>query len=555
MLDVTDKARAAAKTNAPPSDFQQHLAVLEAQGLVTRVDRPINKDTELHPLVRWQFQGGLAEDARRAFVFTNVVDSGGRKYDMPVVVGALGASARIYSIGMGRPVDEIEDAWTRAIANPIAPVRVSSPPCQEVVITGDALRAPGQGLAALPVPISTPGFDCAPYLTATLAVTRDPETGIQNMGTYRAGLKATDRLGVRMAARIGGAGGYQHWRKHNKLKTPMPCAIVVGAAPVAMFTGPMKLAIDLDEMGVAGGLAGAPIRIAKCITVDLDVPADAEIVIEGLIDPELLEPEGPFGESHGHVALEDFNMSMQVTAITRKRAAVFVSIVSQVTPSESSTLKRVAYEPMFLTHLRDRLSIKGIKRVSMHEPLTNLRKVIFLQFVQGVPRTEVWRALHGASSLLADCGKICIAVSEDIDPTNTDGVFWSLAYRSNPSDDVHIMPHRSAGHGPKSGAHGEESTILIDATLKASAPPLALPAREFMERARGIWQELGLPTLSPRPPWHGYSLGDWADDWENFARRAVKGEWEASGRETFARRRGGVTPETPVRDVEGKKKA
>jgi UbiD family decarboxylase len=554
MLDVAAKARQAAMTAGPPSDFQKHLAALEAQGLVTRIDRPINKDTELHPLVRWQFQGGLAEDQRRAFLFTNVVDSAGRKYDMPVVVGGLGASARIYSVGMGRPVEEIETAWTNAIANPIPPVRVASPPCQEVVITGDALRGAGQGLAALPVPISTPGFDSAPYLTATLAVTRDPETGIQNMGTYRGALKATDRLGVRMAARIGGAGGYQHWRKHNKLKVPMPCAIVIGAAPVVMFTGPMKLAIDLDEMGVAGGLAGAPIRIAKCVSVDLDVPADAEIVIEGMIDPELLEPEGPFGESHGHVALEDFNMSMQVTAITRKRAAVFVSIVSQVTPSESSTLKRVAYEPMFLTHLRDRLSIKGVRRVSMHEPLTNLRKVIFVQFAHGVPRTEVWRALHGASSLLADCGKICIAVSEDIDPTNTDGVFWSLAYRSNPIDDVHIMPHRSAGHGPKSGAHGEESTILIDATLKHSAPPLALPAREFMERARGIWEELGLPTLSPRPPWHGYSLGDWADDWETFARRAVKGEWEQSGTETFARRRGGVTPETPVRDVETPKK-
>src|SRR2546430_9102333 len=366
MLDVTDTARAAAATTAgPPADFQKHLAALEAQGLVPRIDRPINKDTELHPLVRWQFQGGLAEDQRRAFRFPTVIDSAGRKYDMPVAVGALGASARIYSVGMGRPVEEIENAWTAAIANPIPPVRVVSPPCQEVVITGDALRGPGRGLAALPVPISTPGFDAAPYLTATLAVTRDPESGIQNMGTYRGALKATDRLGVRMAARIGGAGGYQHWRKHNKLKTPMPCAIVVGAAPVVMFTGPMKLAIDLDEMGVAGGLAGAPIRIATCVTVDLDVPADAEIVIEGLIDPELLEPEGPFGESHGHVALEDFNMSMRVTAITHRQAPVFASIISQVTPSESSVLKKVAMEPLFLTHLRQQLAIPGVRRVVM----------------------------------------------------------------------------------------------------------------------------------------------------------------------------------------------
>src|SRR6201991_1159426 len=180
------------------------------------------------------------------------------------------------------------------------------------------------------------------------------------------------------------------------MKKPMPCAIVNGCAPVVVFTGPQKLAIDMDEMGVAGALAGEPIRTVKCVTVDLEVPADAEIVIEGLIDPELLEPEGPFGESHGYVALEDFNMSMQVTAITHKRTPVFVSIVSQVTPSESSVIKRVAYEPMFLSHLRDTLSVGGIRNVVLHEPLSNIRPVIFLQFAPGTPRSEVWRGLNGA---------------------------------------------------------------------------------------------------------------------------------------------------------------
>jgi UbiD family decarboxylase len=553
MLDVSADARRSAPVAGPPLDFQAHLAALEARGLLVRVDRPINKDTELHPLVRWQFQGGLAESERRAFLFTNVVDGAGRRYDFPVAVGALAASPEIYAVGMGRPVEEIEAAWVRAIAHPIAPVRVMSPPCQAVVITGDALRGEGKGLARLPVPISTPGFDAAPYLTATLCVTRDPDSGIQNMGTYRGQLKATDRLGVRMAARIGGAGGYLHWRKHNKRGEPMPCAIIIGCAPVAMFTGGMKLPIDLDELSVAGGLAGAPLRVAKAVTVDLDVPADAELVIEGLIDPELLEPEGPFGESHGHVALEDFNMSMQVTAITHRPSPVFVSIISQVTPSESSVLKKVAMEPLFLTHLKDQLSIKGVRRVVLHEPLSNLRKVIFVQYAQGTARTEVWRGLHGAASLLADCGKICIAVSEDVDPSNADAVFWSLAYRCNPIEDVHVAPHRSAGHGPKSGPRGEESTLLIDATLRHAAPPLALPARDFMERARAIWQELGLPALTPQPPWHGYSLGDWSTVWDRYAERAVAGKWEESGVETFARRRGGLTPETPVREVEKSK--
>src|SRR5271169_668475 len=360
MLDKSASDKKKRNVSGPPLDFQEHLARLEADGLLVRIERPINKDTELHPLVRWQFQGGLREDERRAFLFTNVVDSEGRRYDVPVTIGALAASAQIYGVGMGRPVEAIGDAWMAAIANPIAPVRTTAAPCQEVVIKGDALRQPDGGLKALPVPISTPGYDAAPYLTATLCITQDPETGIRNMGTYRAGLKATDRLGVRMAARPGGAGGYLHWQKYRKLNKPMPIAIVVGAAPVVVFTGPQKLPIDCDEMAVAGGLAGSPIRVVRAVTVGLDVPADAEVVIEGLIDPELLEPEGPFGESHGHIGLEDFNMSMQVTAITHKRAPVFVSIISEVTPSESSVVKKVAYEPMFLVHLRDQLGVRGI---------------------------------------------------------------------------------------------------------------------------------------------------------------------------------------------------
>jgi 4-hydroxy-3-polyprenylbenzoate decarboxylase len=425
-------------------------------------------------------------------------------------------------------------------------------PSQEIVLTGAELTRPGGGLAALPVPISTPGFDAAPYLTATVCVTKDPDTGTQNLGTYRAGLKSIDRLGVRMASRLGGAGGYLHWLKYQQRGEKMPCAIVIGCAPVIAYTGPQKIAPDQDEMAVAGGLAGRPMRIVRAKTVDLDVPADAEIIVEGLIDTQLLEPEGPFGESHGHVALEDFNMSMQVTAITRRKKPVFVSIISEVTPSESSVLKKAAYETLFMAHLKDQLGVRGITNVVMHEPLTNLRKVIFLQFAHGTPQTEVWRGLQGAATLQAQCGKIVIAVSQDIDPSNADAVFWSLAYRANPVDDVQIVPHRSAGHGPKADSDGTESGMLIDATLKHSLPPLALPAREFMQRAKEIWEELGLPRLTPQAPWHGYELGDWDAAWQAFADNAVKGAWSKNGENTFARRRSGLKPETPVRRVERK---
>lgn len=536
-----------------PSDLQEHLARLTARGLVTRIDRPIDKDSELHPLARWQFQGGLRDEERRAFLFTNVVGARGEAYDMPVLVGGLAASPEIYAAGLGVPVSEIGRVWVKAMASPIPPIPVKDAPCQEVVLTGDGLTKEGGGLATLPVPVSTPGFDSAPYLTATLCVTKDPDNNIQNMGTYRAALKANDRLGVRMASRLSGAGGYLHWEKYKKLGQPMPCAIVIGCAPAVLFTGPQKLAIDVDEMAVAGGLMGRPVRTVRCKTIDLVVPADSEIVIEGLIDTDLLEPEGPFGESHGHVALEDYNMSMRVTAITRKRKPVFISIVSQVTPSESSVLKKVAYEPMYLEHLQHALGIRGIKRVVMHEPLTNLRKVIFLQFARGTPKTEVWRGMQGAATLQAQCGKLVIAVSEDISPENADAIFWSLAYRSNFMEDLLVTPYRSSGHGPKSGRSAMEGTLLIDATLKHDMPPLALPAEPYMSRAKAIWEELGLPRITPQAPWHGYQLGDWTRQWADFADAAVAGDWRKNGESTYARRHGNLKPETPVRSVEGTK--
>jgi UbiD family decarboxylase len=537
-------------------DLHEHIADLEAKGLLIRVDRPVDKDSELHPLVRWQFVGGLDEPQRKAFLFTNVTDGRGRKYSMPVVVGAIAANRAIYAAGMGVPVEDIQAKWDHAIASPIKPRLVNQASCQDVVIEGAALEGEGNGLDLLPIPISTPGFDSAPTLTATNVITRDPDTGVQNMGTYRAALKAPDRLVVRMATRVGGAGGYQHYLKHQKRgdKT-MPCAIVLGCPPCVAFLGPQKLPIDVDEYTVAGGLAGVPINVVRGRTVDLLVPAEAELVIEGLIDTEYVEPEAPFGESHGHVALEEFNMPMRVTAITHRRQPIIPSYISQVAPSESSVIKRVAYEPLFLAHLKDTLGIKGVLRVALHEPLTGLLRVTTVIVERDTPATEVWRALRGAAAFKGDCGKICIAVNDDIDPDNADAILWAISYRTNPVEDIETQRHRGQGHGPKREHDGEEdSTLLIDATMKGDMPPLALPKRQFMERAKVLWDELGLPPLRPQPPWFGYSLGDWLPEWDAAAERAVKGHYLENGRISLKQRRKGVKPETKFRPDHARRK-
>src|SRR5450759_1879401 len=317
-------------------DLHEHLETLRERGLLLTVDEPIDKDAEMHPLVRWQFVGGLDEPERKAFLFTHIVNGRGRKYAIPVVVGAIAANRAIYSAGMGVPVAQIQAKWDHALAHPIPPRVVTHGVCQEVVIEGAALLGEGNGLDMLPIPISTPGFDSAPTLTATNVITRDPETGIQNMGTYRCALKAPDRLVVRMATRVGGAGGYLHYQSWKKAghKT-MPCAVVLGCPPYVAFMGPQKLPTGVDELDVAGGLAGVPIEVTMGRSVNLRVPAQAEIVIEGQIDLEFLEPEAPFGESHGHVALEEFNLPMKITAITHRLKPVIPSYISQVAPSES----------------------------------------------------------------------------------------------------------------------------------------------------------------------------------------------------------------------------
>ena len=155
-------------------DLHEHLQKLDEAGLLITVDEPIDKDSEMHSLVRWQFVGGLKESERKAFLFRNVVNAKGRKYDLPIVVGALAANQDIYSVGMGVPGAEISARWEYAIAHPIAPVIVENAPCHEVIIEGQDLLGEGNGLDSLPIPISTPGSDPAPTLTPMPSSARMP---------------------------------------------------------------------------------------------------------------------------------------------------------------------------------------------------------------------------------------------------------------------------------------------------------------------------------------------------------------------------------------------
>jgi UbiD family decarboxylase len=547
MATITTTGRTAALPRGYP-DLHDHIEALRKAGLLVVVDRRINKDTEMHPLVRWQFRGGIREEDRRAFLFTNVTDSKGRTFDIPVLVCGLAGSRAIYSLGMQCAIDEIRNTWIRAMSRPIPPRLVETAPCHEVVYTGAALTD-GHGLDDIPVPISTPGWDNAPYTSSSHFITKDPETGVQNMGNYRGQLKAPDRLGMNTSIELR-TGGYLHWLKWKALGKPMPCAVVLGCPPSVSFTAVQKLPEHVDELHVTGGLTGHPLNVVRAKTVDLLVPAESEIVVEGYVSTEFLEPEAPFGESHGHVNLQEYNGYLDVTAITRRRNAVLTSWVSQVTPSESSCIKRPAYEAAQMIHLRDHLGIRGVEKVVTHEPLTSLHKLIVIQFAKGVPQTEIWRALYGVASFRRAEGKWVVAVDTDIDADNSDAIFWAMSYRCKPHRDVQMLHHKDEGHGPRSLIDHEDSAVLINAVLKETFPPISLPKREYMEGARKIWEELGLPALRPEMPWYGYDLGEWTEHLEQQAERAVRSEYWETGRWCAEHRRSDVPMNTEIRTLD-----
>jgi UbiD family decarboxylase len=511
-------------------DLHDHLARLDQEGLLVRVRRPIDKDSELHPLVRWQFRGGIDEPDRRAFLFENVVDASGRRYDIPVAVGALAANRRIYSLGIGCELSDVRRRWARATANPVRPVEIPQElaPVQEVV---------EDTVENLPVPVSTPGWDNGPYVTAAHYVTRDPDTGTYNVGNYRAQVKGPKRVGCNISIELG-QGGHRHWLKYRERGEPMPAALCIGGPPCLSYVAVQKLAYDQDEYWVAGGLVGAPLRLTKARTLDLLVPADGEIVVEGYVSTEWLEPEAPFGESHGHVNPKEYNLYMDVTAVTRRRDAVLASIISQVTPSESGLIKKVAYEPLYLDHLRDVVGVKSVTRVALHEPLTSLQKLTVVQFHRPT-RVDVWRALMAAVAFRPSMSKIVVAVDDDIDPDDADAVWWAIGYRSRPHRDLQVLHGTDVGHGPRHDARGsaDDAAVLWDATLKQPFPPVSLPKREYMERARAIWEELGLPKLKPRSPWYGYSLGDWNEELDREAELAARGRSFETGEKAARERR------------------
>ncbi|MBI2822997.1 MAG: UbiD family decarboxylase [Acidobacteria bacterium] len=511
-------------------DLRDFLSALEKSEKLFRIQREINKDTELHPLVRWQFRG-LPEQDRKAFLFENVTDSRKRKYGSPVLVGGLAGSSDIYCLGLGCRPEEVADRWLYAMDHPLEPQVVSYGAVMEEIHKGQDLLQHG-GFMEFPIPISTPGFDNGPYITAGHWITKDLETGQRNMGNYRALIKGPGVSGLMCGTPQDLS---RHWEKCRKKGVPLEVAVAIGSVPAVSYAATQKVPPTMDELALAGGLIGEPIELVRCQTVDLEVPASSEIVFEGIVPTRYLEEEGPFGESMGYVDPRTLSFVFEVSCILHRKNPIWVSIISQVTPSESSKIKAMGMATLIQRFLH-RKGFPSVLEVALMEPLVNLRPYVVLRMKKRNER-DPWDAMDALLEYGDRVGKLVVAVDEDINPHDPVAVTWAITHRSQPHKDVKIVGHRPFGatpigmvmNHPSSHYDKEESSLLINATRKADFPPLSLPRKEYMERARVLWEELGLPKLEPREPWHGYFLGLWPEDLEREAQLAVKGECEKVG--------------------------
>jgi UbiD family decarboxylase len=536
--------------SAPPSvyyqDFREYLATLEQHDKLRRFRGKINKDTELHPLVRLQFRG-LPPAERTGWLFEQVTDVRGRRYDIPVSIGCLAGSREIYALGMQCAVEDIGARWDHAMEHPIAPVLVSQGVCQEVVHVGESLLEHG-GLDEFPIPISTPGFDNAPYMSAAHVLTKDAVTGLRNLGTYRCMLKAPDRAGC--MATIQYQDGGRHWKRARELGQPLPVALVIGTTPNLSYVACARVPSDMEEYAVAGGMAGRPVELVKCLTVDLEVPATAEIVVEGVIPTDQLEVEGAFGEFTGYMATRGPMLYVNVTAITHRRNPIWNAFLSQYPPSESSVLRSTGREAGVRKYLVGEHGLKGILDVALPEQVGAWAlQVIQVDQKQGARPRDILRALSAGGRQLA---KVNVVVDDDIDPRDLDQVWHAIGYRSQPPHDVYVVPFMPNYLDPAASPPGQRGVarvfntasagaVLIDATRKWAYPPLSLPRQEFMKRALAIWQEHNLPPLQLKAPWFGYPLEWWTEEEAEEASLATDGRyWETSAK--FAAER---TPPDP----------
>jgi len=512
------------------ADLREFIEALQRRGMLYRWSRPVNKDSELMPLMRLQYRG-RADAERQAFLYENVTGGKGQRYGMRVLTGVYGASRRIVALGMGcEDPGEIYEKWRHAVAHPIEPVVVKSGPVQEEVHFGAELEKVGLGM--IPAPVEEPGFSGDVRVTGPF-ITRDRDSGVRNVGMYSGHFRPPNRL----LAGIGPShhAMLYHYPSARQRREPLPVAIALGTLPDIAYVAAANLPYGIDELAVAGGIRGRAVEMVPCKTIPLEVPAEAEIVIEGEISTEELEKEQPFSDFPGYLMVERHRRPVvKVKAITHRRNAMLTAILVGLPPSESNGISRTCREMMLYSFLKYSCNLPEVLEVCCPEMGGGWNWWV-IRMKKSHP-AKPWQALQAASGM-DPANKVIIVVDEDIDPKDPDMVIWAMSFAMQPHRDTRVITGRvplldpsayslmtkpeDRSFPPPVGCSG----ILIDATRKGPYPPVGLPKRKFMEQALEIWRQEGLPPLTLKTPWHGYPLGLWSAQDNEMAEAVTRGEY------------------------------
>ena len=477
-------------------DLRTFIARLEAAGQLRRVAAEVSTHLEIAEIA-----SRLVAADGPAALFENVAG-----HSMPVLVGAFASTQRMaWALGgddldaiaarladLVRPpaadaglLDKLKAAPRLLKAAAAAPKTVRSGPCQEVVHTDTA------NLGSLPVLQCWPG-DGGPYITLGQVYTTDPDGRNRNSGMYRLQVFGPRACGMHWHRDHDGARNYRAWAARGRA---MPVAVALGGDPVLTYAATAPLPYGMDELMLAGILRGEAVRLVRGVTVPIEVPADAEIIIEGTVDPTETALEGPFGDHTGYYSTADRYPVLRVTAITHRTGAIYPTTVVGRFPKEDGYLAK-ATERLFLPVIRTIVP----EVVDLGLPVFGVfHNWAFVSIRKTYPwqARKVMHALWGLGQMMYT--KFLVVVDETVNVQDAEEVLWRVGAEADPQRDVVVTsgPADVLDHAAPAGAAGGK--LGIDATRKLPEetagrpwPDPIVPDADVARRVTQRWQEYGL---------------------------------------------------------------
>ncbi len=478
-------------------DLRDWLAALEKEGELVRVKREVNWNLEIGGIVR-----EICDTSAPAALFENIKDYKDTLCTK-LFAGSLATFSRI-ALMLGLPKDtpyqELIKIWRERSQKRIKPVVVDTAPCKENVLMGDDVD-----LLQLPVPHWSK-LDGGRYIsTFGGVVTKEANTGWENVGVYRAVMhdKNTTSMSVAQGQHI-----WYCWRSWRKQGKNMPLAIAIGGPPLMPAVGASPVPLRVDEWDVWGALQQQPVELVKCETVDLRVPASSEIVLEGevLTDVSTFKNDGPFSEYTGHYGGQSQRPVFKVNCMTFRNDPIFQGALTGMPTTEDHIISSVSRSAIIWDLLEERMT--GITGVNA-DPSTGYVNVIVQIDNSYYGQVHQVAANIWSSSISNMMGKNIIVCDEDVDIYDLRRVFWAIGYRVDPTRDIIQFPGWISALDPivhpdeRIGFGGNKGTrLLIDATKAIDKPrsdklfgerfaPVAYPDEDTMDMVRKNWRKYG----------------------------------------------------------------